>query len=350
VNQLRASVLALAVAAVAVLTAACGTISPYAAKVNADRLSQRGLEHELDDIAANTDYVRQIEASQPPLKVRGSGPNTFDPDFVSRVLTRQIFYRLVRDELVKRRVHVDQKALDAARQTVLQQVGGDTALARFPARYRTTLVRRQAELELLTAALAGSEQAPQQDPRAFYEANRATYDTYVCASHILVTDKAKADALEARLAGGADFAELARTESIDNQGATGGSAAKGGDLGCVDPSGYIAEFAAAVKSQPVGQIGPPVQTQFGYHIIKVTARPPTYEQLLPQVEQQLAGQTQQQGQAALNKWLQDAVKQASITINPRYGTFSRDPNTFGVVASKSGWQPSWRPTTTSPLP
>jgi foldase protein PrsA len=346
VNKLFASLLALAL----VVLAGCGSIAPYAAKVNDARLTQKDLESELKAINANDDYVKQIESGQASLKVRGTSKGTFDPAFVARVLTREIFYGLVRTELTRRKLTVNKSALDAAHRSVVQQVGGDAALAKFAPSYRTTLVRRQAELEVLTAALAEGAQPTTQDPRAFYEENKATFDTYVCASHILVADKAKADALEARLAQGEDFATLARTESIDNQGSSGGSAANGGDLGCVDPTGYIAEFGAAVKSQPVGQVGAPVQTQFGFHIIKVTARPPTYEQVLPQVQQQQANQLQQQGQSALNKWLQDTVKKASIKINPRYGTFSKDPDTFGVVAPKSDWQPSWHPTTTSPLP
>ena len=70
---------------------------------------------------------------------------------------------------------------------------------------------------------------------AFYEENKATFDTYACVSHILVADKAKADDLAARIGRGEDFAALARAESTDNQGEGGGSAAKGGDLGCAGP-------------------------------------------------------------------------------------------------------------------
>jgi hypothetical protein len=93
-----------------------------------------------------------------------------------------------------------------------------------------------------------------------------------------------------------------------------------------------------VKSQPVGTVGAPVQTQFGFHLIKVTARPPTFEQLEGQIRQQI---DQQGSDAALSKWLKTAVDKVSIEVNPRYGTFSKDP--FGVVAPKS---PSSTTTTT----
>jgi parvulin-like peptidyl-prolyl isomerase len=343
VNKLFASLLALAV----VVLVGCGSVAPYAATVNTERLTQSDLENELDAITHNNDYVKLLEQGQPPIAVRGKGKGTFDQTFVARVLTREIFYRLVRDELGHRKLTVDKTTLDGARQSVVQQVGGDKVLAKFPAGYRSSLVRRTAELETLTKALAKGTPTPTQDPRAFYEENKAMFDTYACVSHILVTDKAKADDLFARIGKGEDFAALARTESIDTQGPGGGSAAKGGDLGCADPAGFVPEFAAAVKAQAVGQVSAPVQTQYGFHIIKVTARPPTYEQLQSTVQQQLQQQVQQQSQTALNTWLQATVKKAKISVNPRYGRFSKSPQDFGVVPPKST---SKSTTTTSPQP
>ena len=284
------------------------------------------------------------------MTVRGKGKGTFDPTFVARVLTREIFYQLVSDELGRRKLKVNAAALNAAKQSVVQQVGGDKVLAKFPAGYRSSLERRTAELDTLTKALAKVNPVKAPDPRAFYADNKATYDTYACVSHILVKDKATADDLAARIGRGEDFAALARTQSIDNQGPGGGSAAKGGDLGCADPAGYVPEFATAVKAQAVGQVSAPVQTQYGFHIIKVTARPPTYEQVLPQVEQQLQQQVQQESQGALNTWLQDAVKKAKIKVNPRYGSFSKSPNDFGVVPPKSKLVKPGATTTTSPQP
>jgi len=88
----------------------------------------------------------------------------------------------------------------------------------------------------------------------------------VWARHILVKDEATAQAVEARLAKGEDFATVAKEVSIDT-----GSAAKGGDLGWFGKGAMVAEFEAAAFSQKVGEIGPPVKSQFGYHIIQVLA-------------------------------------------------------------------------------
>jgi peptidyl-prolyl cis-trans isomerase D len=88
----------------------------------------------------------------------------------------------------------------------------------------------------------------------------------VWARHILVADEATAKTVEDRLAKGEDFATVAKEVSTDT-----GSAAKGGDLGWFGKGTMVAEFEAAAFSQKVGVIGPPVKSQFGYHIIQVLA-------------------------------------------------------------------------------
>jgi peptidylprolyl isomerase/peptidyl-prolyl cis-trans isomerase D len=88
----------------------------------------------------------------------------------------------------------------------------------------------------------------------------------VRASHILVDDLAKANALLAQLKGGADFTQLAAQNSKD------GSSQQGGDLGWANPSKYVAEFKTALENGPIGLLPAPVKTQFGYHIIKITGR------------------------------------------------------------------------------
>lgn len=118
------------------------------------------------------------------------------------------------------------------------------------------------------------------------------------ARHILVDSEEKArDALQ-KVMGGADFEALAKEISADNA-----SAAQGGDVGYFAKSDVVAEFAEAAFATPVGEItSEPVQTQFGYHVIKVEdsrQRPvPPYEQVKPLLEVQLR-------QAALNSLVQD---------------------------------------------
>ncbi|MEH6575715.1 MAG: SurA N-terminal domain-containing protein [Amphritea sp.] len=75
----------------------------------------------------------------------------------------------------------------------------------------------------------------------------------------------KAQSLAEQLKGGADFAELAKTESNDP-----GSAANGGDLGIYEQGLLDGPFEEAVNTLAKGGVSAPVRTQFGYHLIKVT--------------------------------------------------------------------------------
>jgi len=86
------------------------------------------------------------------------------------------------------------------------------------------------------------------------------------ASHILVKDRGQAQAILIRLKQGADFASLAREFS------TCPSKSQGGDLGWFGPGKMVPAFESACKGIGVGSISDVVQTQFGYHIIKLTGK------------------------------------------------------------------------------
>jgi peptidyl-prolyl cis-trans isomerase C len=86
------------------------------------------------------------------------------------------------------------------------------------------------------------------------------------ASHILIKDRALAQELLKRIKQGANFESLAREHS------TCPSKSSGGDLGWFGPGKMVAPFESACKGLGVGSISDVVQTQFGYHIIKLTGR------------------------------------------------------------------------------
>ncbi|MGC9162807.1 MAG: peptidylprolyl isomerase [Thiomonas sp.] len=107
------------------------------------------------------------------------------------------------------------------------------------------------------------------------------------AQHILVPSEKEAQDIIAQLKKGAKFSELAKKYSKDT-----GSAANGGDLGWSSPANYVPPFAKALESLKPGQYTQtPVQSQFGWHIIKLDAtrpaKPPTLEQLKPQIQAEL---------------------------------------------------------------
>lgn len=121
--------------------------------------------------------------------------------------------------------------------------------------------------------------------------------------------KAQAEKLMAELRGGADFATLAQQFSVDKA-----SAARGGDLGEFGPGKMVPAFDAAVfaLSKP-GDLAGPVKTPFGYHIIELVSRKPAqvkpFEQVLPELRQQLRGQIE--SRERLNTW-NAAQEQAQV--------------------------------------
>lgn len=86
------------------------------------------------------------------------------------------------------------------------------------------------------------------------------------ARHILVDSEEQCQSLKDEIAGGADFADLARQHSSCPSGQ------RGGDLGEFAPGMMVREFDAVVFSADVGTVQGPVKTQFGYHLLEVTSR------------------------------------------------------------------------------
>ncbi|MBP7638602.1 MAG: peptidylprolyl isomerase [Kiritimatiellae bacterium] len=80
--------------------------------------------------------------------------------------------------------------------------------------------------------------------------------------------KTKIESIKKQLDGGADFAELAKANSDCP------SSQKGGDLGEFARGQMVKPFEDAAFSQEIGKVGDIIETQFGYHLIKVTAKSP----------------------------------------------------------------------------
>lgn len=127
-----------------------------------------------------------------------------------------------------------------------------------------------------------------EDMQAAYDKEYADYEgpEEVNARHILVSDKAEAEALIKELDGGADFVELAKEKS------TGPSGPNGGDLGYFGQGQMVKPFEDAVFAlEPGDYAKEPVETQFGWHVIKLEDKrrqeKPAFEQVVGELRQQL---------------------------------------------------------------
>lgn len=180
---------------------------------------------------------------------------------------------------------------------------------------RENLVAQAALKKLEDSLRIGDE-----DLKKIYDANKSEYEQ-VKARHILVAfkgsaaaqpgkkelteeeAKAKAEELRKKIVAGADFAEVAKTESDDT-----GSGSNGGSLGAFGRGQMVTEFEKAAFEAKPGDVPPVVRTQFGYHIIKVDEHAFTpFEQVKETIEK---GERQKKLQAAL-----DAMKSGT---NPSF--------------------------------
>jgi hypothetical protein len=174
-------------------------------------------------------------------------------------------------------------------------------------------------------AAVAEEQLGDQALRDAYEEDLARFTT-VRVAHILVATQAEAqDVWQKVTADGATprtFARFARQVSLDT-----GSAPQGGELGSAVASTYVPEFAAAAIALHPGEISAPVQTQFGWHVIRLDeAQVTSFQDAKPQLLQEL-------GAERFLSWLRARARQLEVEVNPRFGRL--DPQTVTVVRISS---------------
>jgi len=223
----------------------------------------------------------------------------------------------------------------AAKRQVAQQFGQLMALAQEARKRKLdqTPAAKQMEAIQVDSVLANALQRQVSDEvkpddaamQAYYDAHKSQYEQ-VKASHIRIRYKdsqvpvrpnekdlteeealAKAQDVEKQLAGGGDFAAIAKANSDDT-----GTATNGGALPPFTRGQMVPEFEQAVFSQQVGKISDPVKTKYGYHIIKVEERTSkTFEEAKPEIEKQLKPQL-------LREAMDRIEKQVPVTLDDNY--------------------------------
>ena len=118
----------------------------------------------------------------------------------------------------------------------------------------------------------------EESARNYFDENKENY-LLVRARHILVETLEEAKEIENSLNAGGDFAEIAKEKSIDT-----GSGAQGGDLGYFGKGRMVPEFENAVFSLNEGETSDPVQSEFGYHIIRLEEKIDTFEEVKDDVK------------------------------------------------------------------
>src|ERR1700691_1668750 len=164
---------------------------------------------------------------------------------------------------------------------------------------RVALLRTQILADAAAQKYVKNNETSDQELHAAYDA--ATDKTEYHASHILVATKEKAVLLTKKIKGGAKFEDVAKAESTDN------SKANGGDLGWFTTARMVKPFGDAVKALKKGEITTePVQTQYGWHIIRLDdTRDSPFDTLKPQLSNTLM-------QKKFQAYIDDLKKNAKI--------------------------------------
>lgn len=147
------------------------------------------------------------------------------------------------------------------------------------------------------------------ETKAAYEEYKKAYgDKEYSARHILVKTEGEAKDIIAQLGKGADFAKIAKEKSLDP-----GSKEKGGDLGWFSPASMVKPFSdVAINLQKGSVSSNPVQTQFGWHVIKLidsrAAQPLAYDKVKDGIQKNLQ-------QRNLEKMMAELRSKAKIDIS-----------------------------------
>ncbi len=312
------ALLAAAVALVLFAAAACSASEAAAVTVDGQPVSQKTVDRELGAIRANPQLQSQLAAP--------GASATIDATWMTAVVETEVAAQAVARE----HVHVTSDDRAAAQTWADGYFGDASVFAAFPKWFRDEVLARYANVPAIVRTHA--KKPTDADVQADYEQSLAqNCPSGRLVSHILVATQQAAQQVEAQLAAGANFSQLAQKESTDTA-----SASRGGALGCIDNQQLDATFTAAANATPVGKVSAPVHTQYGWHVIKVdnvrTAVP--LASVADEIRVDLVEQSPQGMQALVKR-----MAAAKVEVAARYGRW--------VVKNGQGQVEARTPTTST---
>lgn len=229
-------------------------------------------------------------------------------------LQTMITTALVDQEAEKAKVTVTDEDINAEIEDLKAKFGGEAAFQAALEQSSMTVddLKKQMPLQVkIRKILEPKVEVTEDEIKEYYEANKASFneEEKVRASHILVATKEEADAILKQLKDGADFAELAKEKSTDTA-----SKENGGDLDFFTRADMVAEFSDAAFALKVGETSGAVQSDYGYHIIKVTDRTEAKEYTLEEKKEEIRKTLVSNKVSELStSWMEDLVANAKIT-------------------------------------
>ncbi len=232
-------------------------------------------------------------------------------EVLDQVITRKLITQLAEDKGIS----VSEDELEEEIQNIIDESfqGAEEQFEMILEQYGISMeaFREDARLNLLVRKLAMEEiDISEEAAEQFFEENRHLFDTEeeVEARHILVESREEAVEVMALLDEGEDFADLAAEYSTDASNKD-----DGGDLGFFGRGMMVDEFEEAAFSLETGEVGGPVETTFGFHIIEVTDRREAEETDFADVSEEVEeAMIEQQVPAVINELVQSLLEEADI--------------------------------------
>jgi len=258
------------------------------ARVNGEAISKAEFERAIQNIEQRAGG--QLPAERRDQIVRG-------------LLDQLVGLRLLKQEAMSRKITVPDTDIDARVAEIKKQFPSEEVFTQALAARKMTLENLRAEARdeasinrMLADALNEKVAATPEQISTFYQQNleRFKQPDQVKASHILIAvpqgadeatkaaSRAKAEEVLKQVKAGKDFAALAKENSQDP-----GSAVNGGDLGYFRQGQMVGPFNEVAFKLAPGTVSDVVETQFGFHIIKVIDKKPAQTAPLEQVRDQL---------------------------------------------------------------
>jgi foldase protein PrsA len=301
----------------AALLVGCSALDTAAAVVDGERIAEERFRNQVEFLLLNPDLAGQYPGEQ--------GTKDLARDYLTFLIHQVFVERFARQEGIAVPEAEAQDLLDQQVAALGGVEGFEQALAQTGASQADVIdLVTQPVLRAEVSEALLSEEIPEEQLREEYESRIGEFTT-ARVSHILLETQQEAQDLARRVTP-ANFAEMASRFSADPS-----TAPAGGDLGVQRLSDLVEPFAQAVLDTPVGEVGGPVKTQFGYHLILVSRR-----DTLPfeEVQVQLVAESRPE---VFNDWLLEQVDEAEIRVNPRYGYFDLDT---GQVLPRTATTPS----------
>jgi foldase protein PrsA len=304
----------------------CGNLfDPAAAVVDGTKLTLANVEDEVERFRKTPRY-EQLVARAPKSEI--------ERDFQQTYLTLLIREAVLEGEAEERDIEVTPEEVNTRLSDIREQIGSEGQFQEALKEEGLTLeqlefqVRVQLLGEELRSEVTKDVGATEDELRDYYEDHIEDYQE-VRVQHILVGTQKESLATDL-----SSQLQISKSREIDRlfdslakkHSQDASNADNGGDLGWAPPSQYVEPFAEAVTELEVGVISEPVETEFGWHVIRVTGRRVTpFEEARASIEEVTGSEAVDE---AWQDWLADAYEEADIRVNDKFGRL--DPESQSV--------------------